>query len=205
MKIYLQNGSFNYTMTSLTNRIAYNSPRFFFNPRSAIKDQAYNSSLISKIYTKKISTDLSVTMFFNRINASLINASALISLPYSSVILIHGNPLESTIINSTFKYNSDGDIILKFTKDPLVNKYFIILALKNEDYWQILSKNAGSQRLGVSKFSTIFAISNANLSLIEIGINRNITLLIYASLIAPLIELSAIFVYYIYKKRNSLL
>ena len=87
----------------------------------------------------------------------------------------------------------------------LVNKYFIILALKNEDYWQILSKNAGSQRLGVSKFSTIFAISNANLSLIEIGINRNITLLIYASLIAPLIELSAIFVYYIYKKRNSLL
>lgn len=203
--IYLQSGSFYYTMTSSTNKVSYNSPRFFFNPSSFFKDQGYNSSLISKIYEEKMSTNLSLTMFFDSIHASLVNASALISLPYSYVILIHGNPLKRTTIPSTFKYDNEGNIIIRLKRDFTINKYFIIFALKNEGCWQILSKNTGSQRLDVSKFSTIFAIPNTNLSVVEIGINRNVTLLIYACLVAPLNELSIIFVYYIYKKRKSFL
>lgn len=203
MSIYMQNGSFNYTMTSLTNNISYNSPKFFFNPDCYFKNQGYNFSLISKISRKTMNSKLNITMFFSKIRANLSKASVAISLPYSSVILIHRNPLENNIINSTFRYNQQGDIILHLTGKSSETKYFVVLGLKNLNQWQILSTGTSWQGIDISEFYTIFKVSQNNLVSIEIGINSTVSLLIYVSLLVPLIEIAFILVYYVSKRRTS--
>ena len=198
----MQNGSFNYTMTSLTNNISYNSPKFFFNPDCYFKNQGYNFSLISKISRKTMNSKLNITMFFSTIRANLSKASVAISLPYSSVILIHRNPLENNIINSTFRYNQQGDIILHLTGKSSETKYFVVLGLKNLNQWQILSTGTSWQGIDISEFYTIFKVSQNNLVSIEIGINSTVSLLIYVSLLVPLIEIAFILVYYVFKRRT---
>ena len=127
---------------------------YFCNP-------GYNLSLISKIYKKPMNSNLNISMFFSTIGAVLTNSSASISLPYSYVLLLHGNPLENNLINSTFKYNELGNIILSLNRSQTSKNFFVVLGLKNSDYWQILSENLGCQRLGISKFYTIFSISGS--------------------------------------------
>jgi hypothetical protein len=203
MTIYLQNNSLEYTMTSLTYNKSYNSPRFYFNPAYYFRNPGYNLSLIRDISGKSMNSSLDISMFFSSMGANLTNASSSIPLPYSYVVLIHGNPLENSIINSTLKYNMQGNIILNINRNELVKNYFIVFELKNSDYWQVLSGNIKWQRLGISKFYTIFSISDPNVvTHIEIGINRNLSTLIYASLVAPIIEIAFILVYYVARKGN---
>jgi hypothetical protein len=203
MTVYLNNDSLEYTMTSLTYSKSYNSPRFYFNPAYYFRDPGYNLSLIRDISGKFMNSSLDVSMFLN-LGTNLTNASASIPLPYSYVVLARGNPLENNIINSTFKYDPQGNIILNLNKNQPVKNYFIVFGLKNSNYWQILSENIKWQRLGISKFYTIFSISDPNAyTHIEIGINRNLSTLIYASMVAPIIEIAFMPVCYVTRKKNA--
>jgi hypothetical protein len=144
-------------------------------------------------------------MFFSTIGAVLTNSSASISLPYSYVLLLHGNPLENNLINSTFKYNELGNIILSLNRSQTSKNFFVVLGLKNSDYWQILSENLGCQRLGISKFYTIFSISgSSSYAHIVIGINNDLSVLIYGSLLVPIIEIAFMSIYYVGVKRKRI-